>query len=357
MDTATIELVHANIAAWCLGNASVLDASEQEPWGAAMSARIFAELDELGVLHVLHDPTLRDEMRMVAEIAYGFARRSPSMALLVLQQNMAALLLAETGQPAPTGWVALPLYDGAAEWASQLRVDASTPAFIVSGTWRSFPALPIANHVLLPVDGGDPARFALIQIKCGALPLKAVQTPDVLMLGLRGCPVGDLHFHGTVLAESGILASGAEIQALMTVLWSQAEVGVLAIRAAILERSYTVACDYAALRWQGGKIIIEHSLVRKMLADLHLAQSLLAVSWRAMASALQPGKPLTAGQMGIVLQSAVETPRHASDGMQLLGGNGYMADYGQEGLFRDAKQCEMLLGHPQAKRFTVWENA
>ena len=33
-----------------------------------------------------------------------------------------------------------------------------------------------------------------------------------------------------------------------------------------------------------------------------------------------------------------------TDGIQLLGGNGYMKDYGQEKRFRDAKQIQALMG-------------
>ena len=33
-----------------------------------------------------------------------------------------------------------------------------------------------------------------------------------------------------------------------------------------------------------------------------------------------------------------------SEGIQLLGGNGYMKDYGQEKRMRDAKQAQSLLG-------------
>ena len=32
------------------------------------------------------------------------------------------------------------------------------------------------------------------------------------------------------------------------------------------------------------------------------------------------------------------------DGIQVLGGNGYMEDYGQEKRFRDARQAQTLLG-------------
>jgi alkylation response protein AidB-like acyl-CoA dehydrogenase len=167
--------------------------------------------------------------------------------------------------------------------------------------------------------------------------------------------VGDLQFREAVLPPASILASGDEMRKTMTLVWSHAEAVVLAIRAAILRRSYETAREYAAERWQGGKIIIEHSLVRQMLADIHLASCQIDDAWKGMVTAIEPGKPLRTGQLAVSLRFAAELPKLTSDGIQLLGGNGYMEDFGQERLFRDAKQCEMLLGHPQAKRFSAWE--
>ncbi len=140
----------------------------------------------------------------------------------------------------------------------------------------------------------------------------------------------------------------------MASLWSQAEVLILAIRAGILGQSYSVARDYAAARWQGKKIIREHSLIERMLGDLYAARCAAEESWRMMSATVVAGEPLTVGQMGVSLHFAAWLPRLASDGIQLLGGYGYMEELGQERLFRDAKQCEMLLGHPQAKCFSLW---
>ena len=129
---------------------------------------------------------------------------------------------------------------------------------------------------------------------------------------------------------------------------------MLAIRAGLLERSYVVARDYAAVRWQGKKLIVDHSLVQRTLAELFGAQRALDEGWREMSATLTPDAPLTTGQVSACLQLAASLPRLASDGIQVLGGYGYMEEFGQERRFRDAKQCEMLLGHPQAKSFSNW---
>ena len=46
----------------------------------------------------------------------------------------------------------------------------------------------------------------------------------------------------------------------------------------------------------------------------------------------------------------------ASDGVQILGGVGYMKDFGQEKRFRDAKHLQALLGMVPMKKLRFIEN-
>jgi len=136
---------------------------------------------------------------------------------------------------------------------------------------------------------------------------------------------------------------------------THAEMCMMAIRSGIFESSYNMARDYAKTRWQGGKNIIDHSLVRKMLADLYQEKCAMYESWRGIAATIDPVSKLNDGQMGLALNSGERLPWVTSDGIQLLGGIGYMEDVAQARCFRDAKQCESLLGHPQARSFASWQ--
>jgi alkylation response protein AidB-like acyl-CoA dehydrogenase len=42
--------------------------------------------------------------------------------------------------------------------------------------------------------------------------------------------------------------------------------------------------------------------------------------------------------------------RATTDGVQVLGGNGYMKDFGQEKRMRDAKQVQCLLGRAPVRK-------
>ena len=111
VDLETIAILSSSIESWCKANKSLMDELESQQNKTEPSAILFKELDQLGVLNILceHD---RSTMALVVEAAYQFAPYSPSIALMLVQQNMASYLLADS----PTTWVALPLYDAPVEW-------------------------------------------------------------------------------------------------------------------------------------------------------------------------------------------------------------------------------------------------
>ncbi len=350
MDSDTRAMLARTVESWCTGRAELLEELETYPAHGQFPPQLFGELTELGILHVAHDVGGDDTLAMVAEIAHQFARVSPSVALLVVQQNLASELLVAAERPEPSGWIALPLYDSAAEWEWALGR---------RGIWSSIPALPIAERALIPLvtraPGAAETNFALVELELAQRTRGVTRTSAGWVLGLRACPMGDLRLDPAP-TESVILA-GADAAALVERIWSRAEIHVMAIRSGIFDSSYARAHAYAKDRWQGGKMIIEHSLVRQTLARLYREKCALHESWRALSGSVGPRDGLSDGQLGLAMASAETLPRHTSDGIQLLGGNGYMEDYGQTRCFRDAKQCELLLGHPQAKSFATWHHA
>lgn len=353
IDTEALQMLRQSLEAWRRHNAGAFERMEAGALDADLWSHLFTDLDEMGVLHVLYERETRHDLHVVAEVAHGLAQASPSLAVLVVQQNVAAGLLGEAGAPAPTGWLSMPLYDGCGEWPTRIRVGADADGLRLEGSWGLLPGLPIASELVLPLVPAGPDSFVLVRIdltesrRC----LGAV----VPTLGLSGCPVADATFAGEHVPASAFVMDGRAAHAAVHASWSQAELLVQAIRSAIVDRSYAVAHAYAEGRWQGKKPIVQHSLVRQLLADLYGAKMALEEQWRSGLLSLEPGRALGAGQLSAAVRCATTASHLASDGIQLLGGYGYVEEYGQGRLFRDAKQCEMLLGHPQAKLFGLWE--
>jgi len=362
VDLETIAMMCKSIEDWCKANQTLIDELESQQNKTELSAVLFKELNQLGLLSILFDKDNlsqnqddkieRLSMALVAEAAYQFARFSPSIALMLVQQNMASYLLAD----APSTWVALPLYDAVVEWPFQLDIRQNNTKIFVRGHWKSIPLLFTADSLLLPVCGKNKASFKLVLVDLKAAEDKKLAVHSSgQMLGLRGCDFGDLELNNFEVLDDAVIRQGeAELNKIER-LWSQAEVFMMAIRSGIYESAYTVARDYAKERWQGGKYIIDHSLIRKMLADLYQEKCALYESWQSIVARLDTASALSDGQMGLALKSGERLPWATSDGIQLLGGNGYMEDYNQARCFRDAKQCESLLGHPQARCFAIWQ--
>ncbi|HPS93637.1 MAG TPA: acyl-CoA dehydrogenase family protein, partial [Deltaproteobacteria bacterium] len=135
-------------------------------------------------------------------------------------------------------------------------------------------------------------------------------------------------------------------------------VAAAAMNAGIMKGSFNEALAYAKERFQGGREIINWSevsmilanmLIKANVADLCVAQACQAVrqengQWgrHCMAAALH------------VHELACDA---TSDGIQVLGGNGYMKDYGQEKRYRDARQVQALLGIAPLKKIGLIREA
>lgn len=119
MDRETLTLLGDMVRNWASDHHSQLKQLEQQPHNASAYESLFNDLQALGLLDLLGESLSHNDLEAVAEIAYQMAHFSPSVALMVMQQNLAAWLLAEFGQPAANGWVALPLFDGSSEWQHQ----------------------------------------------------------------------------------------------------------------------------------------------------------------------------------------------------------------------------------------------
>lgn len=122
-------------------------------------------------------------------------------------------------------------------------------------------------------------------------------------------------------------------------------VALLAISAGAVRRAIDRARDYAQLRRQGGKRIIEHAAVQQLLAEaehsLWLTQTTLSAMW--------PSAPELAALHAVWRARARLQPQladAASRALQVFGGIGYMRDTGAEKDLRDVNTLRQLGGSP-----------
>lgn len=238
------------------------------------------------------------------------------------------------------------------------RVERKDGGYVVSGTKIFISNGSIAS--LVTVFGRlDPD----IPIKEGGLVCLAVptDTPGFSVgqifdkMGQRACPAAELVFDEVFVPEENrVGAEGAGWQ-INRMVMSITRTPVGAIGLGIARAAYEKALDYAQARVQGGKPIVGHQAMQLMLADMAIRVE------AARHLVLGAARSVMAGKPDIKLSSMAKTfasdaaVANATDAIQILGGYGYMHEYGVEKLLRDAKLTQIYEGTNQINRFEIME--
>ena len=120
---------------------------------------------------------------------------------------------------------------------------------------------------------------------------------------------------------------------------------VAAMALGIIEQCVDVAVDYARTRVQFGRPIGEFQLIQAKLAGMEVARVNVRNMLFRYLETMRAGRSLSfAEASAIKLYSARAATEVALDAVQVLGGNGYMAEFHVEQLARDAKVLQIYAG-------------
>jgi len=113
----------------------------------------------------------------------------------------------------------------------------------------------------------------------------------------------------------------------------------------IIEQCLDVSVDYAKNRVQFGKPIGDFQLIQLKLAKMEVARvNVQNLVFRTIELS-KAGKTMTLAEASAMkLYSAQAATEVALEAVQLLGGNGYMSEFGAEQLARDAKVLQIYAG-------------
>lgn len=304
-------------------------------------------------------------VRALSSIVEAVATEDGSAAALLLSQAFARSVLAELG-PEATARAALapshdaeapllasPLYCDPEDLPRTLRASRAGDGYRLEGRLDYLACLPVAKTAIAPacVDGEE--RLALFAIDLATAGL-GVGEP-VLSLGLRACPAADLRAEGAPVPPAARLGGDDAATAYARVA-ERYRVPLVAICLGVLRGSYDLALSYALERRQGGKRVVEHDMVRRMLSGMAAWIDLGGAALARACDLVEEGHLPSRSEL-LSIQELVTTAvtRSASDGVQALGGNGYMHDYGQEKRMRDAKQLQVVFGAAAARRQRIIE--
>lgn len=302
----------------------------------ALPEGLLEGLDELGLLGTQPEPGVE----LLASALRALSGAAAAPAALVFAHALARELLAESGRQA-AGLCAYPVY--AEPGAPELRYREDRGALVVDGTCQLVAGAPLAETLVLPAAGESGTVLLFLERQTRGISVG----PPLLTLGMRGCPTADVTLPRIRVPLDRV---AREADALLSGVHARFRAPATAIAAGILSRSIRTATEYAKQRYQGGRNIIDYQEVRRLLAGMLADEELC----RSAVDRLLDGVSEPAATE-LFLSAKERAARATCDGVQLLGGYGYMEEYGQERCMRDAKQAQCLLGRVEMLRQDAME--
>jgi len=176
-------------------------------------------------------------------------------------------------------------------------------------------------------------------------------------MGIKGSPTGELYFDSCRIPADRIIGEeGTGFKtALRTLDHTRLTIGAQAL--GIAQGSLDYALGYVKERSQFGKPIASFQAVQFMLADMAMkieaARQLIYVA-ASKAERMEPDLTfISAAAKCFASDVAMEV---TIDGVQLLGGYGYVSDYPMERFMRDAKITQIYEGTNQIQRVVMARN-
>jgi alkylation response protein AidB-like acyl-CoA dehydrogenase len=237
--------------------------------------------------------------------------------------------------------VAFPSFDNPKEISIKARArKREDNTYALNGSADYVALGGLAKQALIPAVIDGQHEYSLFMVR---IDQSGVQCSDpVVSIGLHACPAVDISFRD---AEAVLVGKENEGNTYFDLASDRMSAASAAMAAGVIRGSFNVALDYAKQRTQGGREITNWSEVRMMLSAMaiNLKCADLAISSAcSMVDEQESGWQLAS--RAVDLLASEMACNVTSDGIQVLGGNGYMHDYSQEKSFRDAWQIQALMG-------------
>ena len=173
------------------------------------------------------------------------------------------------------------------------------------------------------------------------------QSKPLRKLGLHGSPTGELFLEDVRVGKDRLLGETEEQPARSATkdTFASERTAVAAMALGIVEECQRLAVDYANTREQFGKKIGEFQLIQLKLAKMEVARMNIQNLVFRQIELAEAGLAMSLAEASACkLYSAQAAMEVTSETVQLFGGNGYMAEYRVEQLFRDARVLQIYGG-------------
>lgn len=177
--------------------------------------------------------------------------------------------------------------------------------------------------------------------------------PPEKKMGQQGAHICDVIFDGArVPVENRVAGEGEGFKVAMSVL-DKGRLHISAVCTGMAERLISEMVNYALEREQFDKPIAQHQLIQALMADSQ------AEAYAARCMVLETARRRDAGENVTMLASSTKlfasemVGRVADRAVQVFGGAGYVADYGIERFYRDARIFRLYEGTSQIQQIII----
>jgi acyl-CoA dehydrogenase len=223
--------------------------------------------------------------------------------------------------------------------ALRTKAEARGNAWVLKGTKTLVPFGGEASHFLVVARDGDgkPAAFVVPREAHGV----SVAGPEPT-LGLRALPFARLELDSVEVPQDDRLGGAAGFDYARLLNGSRVALGATLVGLARAVLEYTI--PYAKERVAFGEAIAQKQAIAFMLSDMAIETDAMRwMVWKA-ASELEQGKNATRAAHLARTYVAEQAMKIADNGIQVLGGHGYIREHPVELWYRHARTIGVLEG-------------
>ena len=274
------------------------------------------------------------------------AQKAKYLPKLISGEHVGALAMSEPGA-------------GSDVVSMKLRADKKGDRYVLNGTKMWITNGPDADTLVVYAKTDPEAHQRGITAFLVEKGFKGFSVADMLdKLGMRGSHTGELVFQDCEIPEENVLGQvNGGVKVLMSGLDYERAVlsgGPVGIMQAVMD----VVVPYIHDRKQFGQAIGEFQLIQGKVADLYTTlQASRAFCYQVGKNLDRLGaehvRQVRKDCAALILYTAEKATWMAGEGVQILGGNGYINEYPVGRLWRDAKLYEIGAGTSEIRRMLI----
>ena len=172
-------------------------------------------------------------------------------------------------------------------------------------------------------------------------------------LGIRASATCEIEFTDYVVGPEDVLGKEGEGFKIAMGVLDAGRIGIASQAIGIARAAYEAPLAYVTERKAFGAPIGTFQPMPGKLADMYTTLSLCCWYVYAVARACDAGRTTRMDAAGCILLAAEKATQVALDGIQALGGTGYITDYPTGRILRDAKLYEIGAGTSEIRRMLI----